>query len=75
MSPLKLDDPAELRPDGITVRASESESVAPADLVRRGDSVRAGFHAASIGRTNRCAQLQLVTQACHLRQLLPKGPT
>ncbi len=37
--------------------------------------VVAGFHAASIGRTNRRAQLQLVTQAWHLRQLLPKGPT
>ncbi len=40
-----------------------------------GTFVVAGFHAASIGRTNRRAQLQLVTQAWHLRQLLPKGPT
>lgn len=37
--------------------------------------VVAGLHAASTGRTNRRAQLQLVTQAWHLRQLLPKGPT
>ena len=40
-----------------------------------GTFIVAGFHAASIGRTNRRAQLQLVTQAWHLRQLLPKGPT
>jgi len=33
--------------------------------------VIAGIHAASISRTSRSAQLQLVTQAWHLRQLLP----
>ncbi len=33
--------------------------------------VVAGFHASSLARTNRRAQLALVTQAWHLRQLLP----
>lgn len=37
--------------------------------------VIAGIHAASIARTSRRAQLALVTQAWHLRQLLPTVPT
>ena len=37
--------------------------------------VIAGIHAASIARTSRRAQLALVTQAWHLRQLLPTSPT
>ena len=36
--------------------------------------VIAGIHASSLARTNRAAQLQLVTQAWHLRQLLPTSP-
>ena len=37
--------------------------------------VIAGIHASSIARTNRRAQLALVTQAWHLRQLLPANPS
>jgi hypothetical protein len=37
--------------------------------------VIAGIHAASIARTGRRAQLALVTQAWHLRQLLPAVPS
>jgi len=36
--------------------------------------VIAGFHASSMARTSRHAQLALVTQAWHLRQLLPTTP-
>ncbi len=36
-----------------------------------GTVVVSGFHASSLARTNRRAQLALVTQAWHLRQLLP----
>jgi serine/threonine-protein kinase len=37
--------------------------------------VVAGFHAAAMARSSRSARLALVTQAWHLRQLLPTAPT
>jgi hypothetical protein len=67
----------ELRDGGLVSHAQALElSGTPSHVLILGATlatfVVAGINAARIARTNRVAQRQLVTQAWHLRQLLPK---